>query len=141
MRPVSSTRSPRTAVETRSAELAAVGYIIDDMWTVRGTLDVRYVTANDYATNDRALRRRPLQDRDGPRDATWTYSRTLAMDASVRWFYLDAERSPIFPPGANINGVHADHARDVPFLEGSGTPRGHHGEGWGDPWTLRRSWT
>ena len=39
---------------------------------------------------------------------TWTLSRTFALDASVRWFYLDAERSPIFPNGATINGVHAD---------------------------------
>lgn len=86
---------------------AAVGYIIDDIWTVRGTLDVRYVTANDYGTSD------PLYDGGrfkiavGP-GMTWTYSRTLGVDASVRWFYLDAERSPTFPSGAKINGVHAD---------------------------------
>jgi hypothetical protein len=86
---------------------AAVGYIIDDIWTVRGTLDVRYVTANDYGTSD------PLYDGGrfkiavGP-GMTWTYSRTLGIDASVRWFYLDAERSPTFPSGAKINGVHAD---------------------------------
>jgi hypothetical protein len=86
---------------------AAVGYIIDDVWTVRGTLDVRYVTANDYGTSD------PLYDGGrfkiavGP-GMTWTYSRTLGIDASVRWFYLDAERSPTFPSGATINGVHAD---------------------------------
>ena len=86
---------------------ATVGYIIDDIWTVRGTLDVRYVTANDYGTSD------PLYDGGrfkiavGP-GMTWTYSRTLGIDASVRWFYLDAERSPTFPSGAKINGVHAD---------------------------------
>ena len=63
--------------------VAAVGYIIDDIWTVRGTLDVRYVTANDYATSD------PLYDGGrfkiavGP-GMTWTYSRTLGIDASVR---------------------------------------------------------
>jgi hypothetical protein len=74
---------------------------------VRGTLDVRYVTANDYGTSD------PLYDGGrfkiavGP-GMTWTYSRTLGIDASVRWFYLDAERSPTFPSGAKINGVHAD---------------------------------
>jgi hypothetical protein len=85
----------------------AVGYIIDDVWTVRGIMDVRYVAANDYATSD------PLYDGGrfkiavGP-GVTWTLSRTFALDASVRWFYLDAERSPSFPAGATINGVHAD---------------------------------
>jgi hypothetical protein len=84
-----------------------VGYIIDDAWTVRGTVDVRHVTANDYATSA------PLYDGGrfkiavGP-GFTWTPSRTFTLDASVRWFYLDAERSPIFPNGATINGVHAD---------------------------------
>jgi hypothetical protein len=84
-----------------------VGYIIDDAWTVRGIVDLRYVAANDYATGD------PLYDGGrfkiavGP-GVTWTLSRTFALDASVRWFYLDAERSPIFPNGATINGVHAD---------------------------------
>jgi hypothetical protein len=84
-----------------------VGYIIDDIWTVRGVADVRYVAANDYASSD------PLYDGGrfkfaiGP-GVTWTWSRTLAVDASVRYFYLDAERSPIFPAGATINGVHAD---------------------------------
>ena len=84
-----------------------VGYIIDDVWTVRGTMDIRYVAANDYASND------PLYDGGrfkiaiGP-GVTWTLSRTFALDASVRWFYLDAERSPTFPAGATINGVHAD---------------------------------
>ena len=87
--------------------VVSVGYIIDDVWTVRGVMDVRYVAANDYATSA------PLYDGGrfkiavGP-GVTWTLSRTFAMDASVRWFYLDAERSPIFPAGATINGVHAD---------------------------------
>jgi hypothetical protein len=86
---------------------ATVGYIIDDVWTVRGTLDVRYVAVNDYASGD------PLYDGGrfkiavGP-GVTWTLSRTFAMDASVRWFHLDAERSAIFPRGASINGAHAD---------------------------------
>ena len=84
-----------------------VGYIIDDAWTVRGMVDVRYVAANEYPSSD------PLYDGGrfkiavGP-GVTWTLSRTFAVDASLRWFYLDAERSPIFPAGANINGVHAD---------------------------------
>jgi hypothetical protein len=84
-----------------------VGYIIDDVWTVRGILDFRYLAANDYPTSD------PLYDGGrfkigiGP-GVTWTLSRFFALDASVRYFYLDAERSPSFPAGANINGVHAD---------------------------------
>ena len=39
---------------------------------------------------------------------TWTSAGRSRLDASVRWFYLDAERSPTFPSGAKINGVHAD---------------------------------
>ena len=86
---------------------ATVGYIIDDVWTVRGILDFRYVTANDYATNAALYDGGRFKIAVGP-GATWTLSRTFAVDASVRWFYLDAERSPIFPRGATINGVHAD---------------------------------
>ena len=87
--------------------VVTVGYIIDDVWTVRGTLDVRYVAANDYATSAALYDGGRFKIGVGP-GVTWTLSRTFALDASVRWFYLDAERSPIFPLGANINGVHAD---------------------------------
>jgi hypothetical protein len=86
---------------------AVLGYIINDVWTVRGILDFRYVAANDYASSD------PLYDGGrfkvavGP-GVTWTLSRTFDIDASIRGFYLDAERSPSFPLGANILGVHAD---------------------------------
>jgi hypothetical protein len=86
---------------------AVVGYIINDVWTVRGIMDIRYVAANDYPSSD------PLYDGGrfkvavGP-GVTWTFSRTFELDASIRGFYLDAERSPIFPVGANILGVHAD---------------------------------
>jgi hypothetical protein len=84
-----------------------VGYIIDDVWTVRGTMDIRYVAANDYATSAALYDGGRFKIAVGP-GVTWTLSRTFALDASVRWFYLDAERSPIFPAGATINGVHAD---------------------------------
>lgn len=84
-----------------------VGYILDEMWSVRGMVDVRYVAANDYASSD------PLYDGGrfkvaiGP-GVTWSLGRTLAVDGSVRYFYLDSERSPLFSKGATINGVHAD---------------------------------
>ena len=87
--------------------VVAVGYIIDDVWTVRGTMDVRYVAANDYATSAALYDGGRFKIAVGP-GVTWTLSRTFALDASVRWFYLDAERSPTFPLGATINGVHAD---------------------------------
>lgn len=86
---------------------ATVGYIIDDVWTVRGTMDVRYVAANDYPSAAALYDGGRFKIAVGP-GVTWTYSRTFAIDASVRWFYLDAERSPTFPVGATINGVHAD---------------------------------
>jgi hypothetical protein len=84
-----------------------VGYILDETWTFRGTVDVRYVAANGYGTGD------PLHDGGrfkiavGP-GVTWSLGRTLAVDGSVRYFYLDGEPSPIFPRGATIHGVHAD---------------------------------
>jgi hypothetical protein len=84
-----------------------VGYIIDDAWTVRGMVDFRYVAANDYASNNVLYDGGRFKIAVGP-GVTWTLSRTFALDASVRWFYLDAERSPTFPLGATINGVHAD---------------------------------
>jgi hypothetical protein len=84
-----------------------VGYIIDDAWTVRGIVDFRYVAANDYASNNVLYDGGRFKIAVGP-GVTWTLSRTFALDASVRWFYLDAERSPTFPLGATINGVHAD---------------------------------
>jgi hypothetical protein len=85
----------------------SVGYVLDETWAFRGTLDVRYVAENDYASSD------PLHDGGrfkiavGP-GVTWSLGRTLAVDGSIRYFYLDAEQSPIFPRGATINGVHAD---------------------------------
>jgi hypothetical protein len=84
-----------------------VGYIIDDAWTVRGMVDVRYVAANDYPSSNALYDGGRVKIAVGP-GVTWTLSRTFALDASLRWFYLDAERSPIFPTGATINGVHAD---------------------------------
>ena len=75
-----------------------VGYIIDDVWTVRGIIDVRHVAANDYPTSNVLYDGGRFKVAVGP-GATWTLSRTFAVDASVRWFYLDAERSPIFPRG------------------------------------------
>jgi hypothetical protein len=101
------TEEPQNSRGNEIRGAVTVGYIIDDAWTVRGTVDVRYVAANDYATSA------PLYDGGrfkiavGPGFA-WTPSRTFGLDASVRWFYLDAERSPIFPRGAEIIGVHAD---------------------------------
>ena len=84
-----------------------VGYIIDDVWIVRGMMEIRYVAANDYASNNFLYDGGRFKIAVGP-GVTWTLSRTFALDASVRWFYLDAERSPTFPAGATINGVHAD---------------------------------
>jgi hypothetical protein len=84
-----------------------VGYILDDMWALGGAADLRYVDANDYAKGA------PLHDGGRFRIAvgpwvTWTLDRWLQVDASVRYFYLDAEESPLYPKGATFNGVTAD---------------------------------
>ena len=84
-----------------------VGYIIDDVWTVGGTVDVRYVAANDYPTGD------PLHDGGRLKVAvgpwvTWTFSRRFAVDVSARYFHLDAKQSPVYPKDSNFDGVQAD---------------------------------
>jgi hypothetical protein len=101
------TEEPQNSRGNEIRGTVTVGYIIDDVWTVRGTMEVRYVAANDYASTDALYDGGRFKIAVGP-GVTWTLSRTFAVDASVRWFYLDAERSPIFPLGASINGVHAD---------------------------------
>jgi long-subunit fatty acid transport protein len=101
------TEEPENSNGNEIRGTVTVGYIIDDVWTVRGILDFRYVAANDYATTDALYDGGRFKIAIGP-GVTWTFSRTFALDASVRYFYLDAERSPTFPLGASINGVHAD---------------------------------
>ncbi len=84
-----------------------VGYVLDDMWTFGGVVDIRYVAENDYPSGD------PLHDGGrfkiaaGP-FATWTLDRRFQVDGSVRYFYLDARSSPLYPVGATFNGVTAD---------------------------------
>jgi hypothetical protein len=85
----------------------SVGYIFDDMWTVGGAVDVRYVAANDYASGDALHDGGRIKVGVGPW-ITWTFDRTLQIDASVRYFYLNAEESPLYPKGATFNGVTAD---------------------------------
>jgi hypothetical protein len=101
------TEEPENSNGNEIRGTVTVGYIIDDVLTVRGILDFRYVAANDYATTDALYDGGRFKIAIGP-GVTWTFSRTFALDASVRYFYLDAERSPTFPLGASINGVHAD---------------------------------
>jgi hypothetical protein len=86
---------------------AAVGYVISDDWTVAGAVDVRYVAANDYASTDVLYDGGRLKVAIGP-SVTWSPSRWLAVDAGVRYFFMDVERSPSFPRAGTINGVHAD---------------------------------
>ena len=114
---------PRTATATRSAASSTVGYIIDDVWTVRGIMDVRYVAANDYATSAVLYDGGRFKIAVGP-GVTWTLSRTFAVDASVRWFYLDAERSPIFPRRRDDQRRARGHARGLPLLAWPGDDNG-----------------
>jgi hypothetical protein len=85
----------------------AVGYVLSDDWTVAGAVDVRYVAANDYASTDVLYDGGRLKVAIGP-SVTWSPSRWLAVDAGVRYFFMDVERSPSFPRAGTINGVHAD---------------------------------
>jgi hypothetical protein len=84
-----------------------VGYIIDDVWTITGAVDVKHVFANDYPTSD------PLYDGGrtkisiGP-SVSWLPHRRFGIEGGIRYFFMDVERSPFFPQAGTINGVHAD---------------------------------
>ncbi len=84
-----------------------VGYILTDAWAVRGMLDVVHVEANDFPAGD------PLHDGGRTKVAfgpgvTWTPTRTLGVDAGVRYFIMDVKESPFFQKAGTINGVHID---------------------------------
>jgi hypothetical protein len=83
-----------------------VGYILTDAWTVTGTVAVRHVFANDYPSDDGLYDGGRTKVAVGPA-VTWSPTRTFAIDASVAYFVLDAERSPVFPRAGTFHGVHA----------------------------------
>jgi hypothetical protein len=84
-----------------------VGYILTDAWAVRGTFEVLHVAANDFPAGD------PLHDGGRTKVAfgpwvSWTPTRTLGVDAGVRYFVMDVKESPFFPQAGTIHGVHID---------------------------------
>jgi hypothetical protein len=85
---------------------AAVGYVLTDAWGIQPRVDVLHVSANDFPEGD------PLHDGGrtkvsfGP--GTWTPSRTFGVEAGVRYFVMDVERSPFFQQACTLHGVHVD---------------------------------
>lgn len=83
------------------------GYILSDVWTVQGTVDVRHVAANDYARGEALRDGGRTKVSFGP-SVTFTPHRTFGIEAGFRYFTMDVETSPSFPRSGTINGVHAD---------------------------------
>ena len=87
--------------------VATVGYIIDDVWTVRGILDVRYVAANDYATSARSTTAAASRSRSGPGSRGRSAGRSRSMRASAGTTSTPSA-APSSRMARTINGVHAD---------------------------------
>ncbi|HEV8674422.1 MAG TPA: hypothetical protein VGX21_10280 [Methylomirabilota bacterium] len=83
------------------------GYILNDVWAVSGTVEVRHVAANDFPAGD------PLHDGGrtkvafGP-SVAWTPTRTFGAEAAFRYFIMDVKQSPFFQTDGTIHGVHVD---------------------------------
>jgi hypothetical protein len=84
-----------------------VGYIIDDVWTVMGAVEVKYVWANDYPTSNILYDGGRTKVAVGP-TVNWLPHRRFGIEGGFRYFFMDVERSPFFPQPGTIHGVHAD---------------------------------
>jgi len=84
-----------------------VGYVFTDAWAADASVDVRYVTANDYPADDALHDGGRIKVAFGP-SVSWTPTRRLAVEAGVHYFVLDAKRSPFFPTETVVHGIHAD---------------------------------
>lgn len=84
-----------------------VGYILDDVWTLDGTVEVKHVFENGYPESDPFFDGGRTKVTIGP-TVTWTPHRRLAIETALRYFIMDVERSPFFPRTGTIHGVHAD---------------------------------
>jgi hypothetical protein len=84
-----------------------VGYVIDDVWTVQGVVEIKHVFANDYPEGDPLFDGGRTKVAVGP-TVTWLPHRRFGIEGGFRYFFMDVERSPFFPQSGTINGVHAD---------------------------------
>jgi hypothetical protein len=84
-----------------------VGYIIDDVWTILGAVEVRHVFANDYPESNVLFDGGRTKVAIGP-TVTWLPHRRFGIDGSLRYFIMDVERSAFFPQAGTIHGVTAD---------------------------------
>lgn len=83
-----------------------LGYVLTDAWGIQGGVEVLYVDANDFPRGDALHDGGRTKVAFGP-GVTWTPSRILGVEASVRYFVMDAEQGPFFPRAGTIHGVHA----------------------------------
>ena len=84
-----------------------VGYIIDDVWTIMGAVEVKHVFANDYPESNVLFDGGRTKVSIGP-TVTWLPHRRFGIETGFRYFFMDVERSAFFPQAGTINGVHAD---------------------------------
>ena len=84
-----------------------VGYIIDDVWTILGAVEVRHVFANEYPESSVFFDGGRTKVAIGP-DVTWLPHRRFGIEGSFRYFMMDVERSSFFPQEGTIHGIHAD---------------------------------
>jgi hypothetical protein len=84
-----------------------VGYIVDDVWTVMGAVEVKHVFANDYPASNILYDGGRTKVAIGP-TVNWLPHRRFGIEGGFRYFFMDVERSPFFPQPGTIHGVHAD---------------------------------
>jgi hypothetical protein len=84
-----------------------VGYILDDVWALEGTVEVKHVFENGYPESDPFFDGGRTKVSIGP-TVTWTPHRRFGVETGLRYFIMDVERSPFFPRTGTIHGVHAD---------------------------------
>jgi hypothetical protein len=84
-----------------------VGYIIDDVWTIQGAVEIKHVFANDYSESNLLFDGGRTKVAIGPM-VTWLPHRRFGIEGGFRYFFMDVERSPFFPQAGTINGIHAD---------------------------------
>jgi hypothetical protein len=84
-----------------------VGYIIDDVWTIQGIVEIKHVFANDYPESEPLFDGGRTKIAVGP-TVTWLPHRRFGIEGGFRYFFMDVDRSPFFPQSGTINGVHAD---------------------------------
>ena len=101
------TTEPRNSRGNDFRAGVTAGYILDDVWNLALAVELRYVAANDYPESNPLFDGGRTKVAVGP-SVTWTPDRRFGVEGTARYFFMDAERSPVFPQAGTIHGVHLD---------------------------------